>query len=230
MKVSLCTYTVAIQLADTTTTGHSVTVLVRDASALEPQTNLTVVEGSVLSKSDMDRAVTAAGVPVDGALIFLNARRASNNPWATFVGPPRLVADSTANVARALRAQYRDQQPARPRPRLVIMNALGVGDSYGVTPYIIRFIMTYSNVSKSYEDHTAVNDEIEADCGDDISWTLAMPVGLTHSGPKPVRTFDTDQSGASLFITRESCARWMVDVASGKLGDEFSNRRVIVSN
>ncbi|KAJ5126175.1 hypothetical protein N7526_008352 [Penicillium atrosanguineum] len=194
---------------------------------MEPCKNLTVVEGSPLSEKDTERAFAAAGVPVDAVIIFLNPLRASENPWARFIGPPRLLADSTTNAAHKLRAQ----QPLKgSKPRLVIMNALGVGESYGVTPYLARLMMNYSNVGKTYEDHSAVNDEIEGNCGDAVSWTLALAVGLTGNGVAPVNAFACDERGASMFITRESCARWMVDVASGDLGDQFSNKRVIVSN
>lgn len=176
----------------------------------------------------MQRAFKAAGTTVDAVLVFLNAQRVGQNPWGKFIGPPRLIADSTSNATRALRAQK--QQLEGRRPRLVVMNALGSGESYSVTPYLIRFMINYSNVSKSYVDHNAVNDEIEANCGDEVLWTLPLPVGLKESGQKPVKTFDSTESGAGLFITRESCARWMVDVSSGKEGDEFDNKRVIVSN
>ena len=110
------------------------------------------------------------------------------------------------------------------------MNALGVGESYSVTPYLFRFIMKYSNVSKSYEDHEAVSNEIEAACGDEILWTLPLPVGLKDAGIYPVKTFDSNEAGASYFISRESCARWMIDVATGNEDDKFNNKRVIVSN
>ncbi|KAJ5692536.1 hypothetical protein N7462_001959 [Penicillium macrosclerotiorum] len=208
--------------------GYSVTVLVRKADAIEPQHRLTIVEGSCLSEADMQRAFEASGTRVDGVLIFLNAQRVGQNPWGTFIGPPRLVADSTSIAARVLRSQK--PKADEHRPRLVVMNALGSGESYAVTPYIIRFMINYSNVSKSYEDHNAVSDEIEKNCGDEISWTLPLPVGLRGQGQKPVKTFASTESGAGFLITRESCAQWMVDVASGKEDDKFSNKRVILSN
>ena len=205
-----------------------VTIIVRKAHGIESHGRVTVVEGSCLSEEDMQRAFGAAGVAVDAVLVFLNAQRVGQNPWGRFIGPPRLVADSVNNATRALRAQQ--QQPEVRKPRLVVMNALGTGESYSVTPYIIRFMIKYSNVSKSYVDHNAVNDEIEENCGDEVLWTLPLPVGLKESGQKTVRTFNSTESGAGLFISRESCARWMVDVASGKEGDKFDNKRVIVSN
>ena len=209
--------------------GNHVTVLIRDASALKPHANLTVVEGSVLSESDMSSAFSAAGIPVDAVLSFLNAPRASNNPWAKFLGPPRLLADSTAYAARELRKQ-RSQQPDLPKPRLVVMNAMGVGQSRLVAPFFMRFLMDHSNVGKTFEDHNAVDSEIEENCGNDVRWTVVLAVGLIGAGTKPVKTFGVRETGAGMIITRESCARWMVDVAMGKLDDKFSNKRVIVSN
>lgn len=181
-----------------------------------------------MSEEDMQRAFKASGTPVNAVVIFLNAQRVGNKPWGKFIGPPGLVADATRLVTRTLRAQK--QHLAGQKPRLVIMSALGVGDSYAVTPYIIRFVMKYTNVSKSYDDHNVVNDEIEKNCEDDVIWTLPLPVGLKEDGRNDVKTFDSTETGAGLFITRESCARWMVDVAVGKMSEKFDNKRVIVSN
>jgi hypothetical protein len=208
--------------------GHRVTVLVRKASGIEPHENLTVVEGSVLSAPDMDRAFTASGIAVDAALLYLNAPRISNNPWAKFLGPPRLIADATANAAHALRQQKRSSDTYK--PRLVVMSAIGVGESRAVASYLTRFIIDHSNVGKTYEDHAAVDAEIEGNCGTAVDWTVVMPVALNGAGDKPVKTFAPTKTGAIFFISRESCARWMVGVAMGELGTEFSNRRVIISN
>ncbi|KAG2000880.1 hypothetical protein GB937_010741 [Aspergillus fischeri] len=208
--------------------GHHVTVIVRNATGLGSHPKLTVVEGSVLSQVDMDNAFSAAGIHVDAVLKFLNPHRSSRSPWAKFLGPPRLLADATANAARALRRQQ--QQEHGRKPRLVVMSALGAGESRKVTPFITRFIIDHSNVGKTYEDHNAVDAEIEGNCEGEVAWTVALAVGLGDAGVKPVKTFEHTQRGASWLITRESCARWMVDVAAGTMEDEFSNKRVIVSN
>lgn len=216
-------------LALTVPAGYHVTILVRNTSAITPHEKLTVVEGSVLLEKDMRRAFSASGLPVDSVLQCLNPVRANDwNPWATFHGPARLLADATALAARVLREQQ--PQPTEHKPRLIAMNALGAGESRKVSPLITKFIIDYSNVGKTYEDHNAVDKEIEGNCGEDVLWTIVLAAALTQEGRKPVRTFAPTQHGASFSITRESCARWMVDVATGKMADEFSNKRVIVSN
>lgn len=166
----------------------------------------------------------AAHGPIDAVLGFLNPSRASEFPWAKIIDPPRLLADSTAIAARLL------QQQAHKSPRLVIMNALGSGESRRVTPWFFRLFIDYSNVRYTYDDHDAVDAEIEDNCGGKVKWTLALAVGLTGAGTSPVKaTLDTE-APASLWITRESCARWMVEVATGLYGDEFTGRRLGVSN
>jgi hypothetical protein len=139
--------------------GYHITVLIRNAFSIIPHDKLTVVVGSVMSHEDMQRAFAAGGIPVDAVLQFLNPLRTSDNPWAKFLGPPRLLADSTASVARVLLQQKRSADTAK--PRLVVMNAVGVGRSRQVTPWIARFLIDHSNVGKTCEDHTVVSDEIE---------------------------------------------------------------------
>ncbi|EED19731.1 conserved hypothetical protein [Talaromyces stipitatus ATCC 10500] len=231
-KTGALAYQYALEL------GNHVTILVRDASKINPHANLTVVEGSAMLEADMDRAfAAAAGVPVDTVLQCLNPHRAANHPWAKFLGPPRLMADSTALAAHALRRQ--GHQLGGHKPRLIAMNALGAGQSRKAAPIITKFLIDYSNIGWTYVDHDAVDAEIEQNCGQEVDWTIVFAVALSGggggliggpSGLKPVRTFAHTDPGSNWAITRESCARWMVDVATGRLGDEFSNKRVIVSN
>jgi hypothetical protein len=91
-------------------------------------------------------------------------------------------------------------------------------------------VVHHGNTNKIYQDHEAVRAEIEENCGDEISWTLAYAVGLGTTGIKQVKAFRPTEARASWYITRESAARWMVDVAVGKMGERFSNQAVIVSN
>ncbi|OAA67728.1 NAD(P)-binding domain protein [Akanthomyces lecanii RCEF 1005] len=210
--------------------GYHVTLLVRKVIE-HKHANLTMVEGSVLSQEDMDRAFAAAGIPVDSALQFLNVPRESAKPWSKFIGPPRLLADATANAARALRGQQRRAPlPSGRKPVLVAMNALGAGDSIAVTPFITKIFINHSSLGKTYEEHSAVLAELEDDCGKDVDWTAALAVGLSSAGAKPVKTFSMTERGASMMITRESCATWMVNVAAGRIGERFSRQAVIVSN
>ncbi|KAH6989790.1 hypothetical protein BKA56DRAFT_259889 [Ilyonectria sp. MPI-CAGE-AT-0026] len=200
--------------------GHHVTAIVRNISAISPRDNLTIVRGSVLSEQDMDSVFRSAQEPIDAVVQCLNTSSLS---------PPRLMADAAANVARALR-QHRSRKDGV-LPRLVVMSAIGVGESRKVAPWLSNLLVDYhSGTAMIYKDHNELDEEIEKNCGAEVDWTLALAVGLKNSGRLPVRTFGPQESGASWFISRQSCAEWMVDVAMGMEKDEFKNRRVIVSN
>ncbi|KAL2673777.1 hypothetical protein Neosp_012221 [[Neocosmospora] mangrovei] len=206
---------------------HHVTALIRSTSRLAPHERLTVVEGSVLSESDMDRAFATSNHPFDAAIQFLDASRKSVNPWSEFIGPVRILPDAAANTARALRKQQ--PLPSGQKPRLIIMCGRGTGESIKTVPLYLKFMIDHSNLGKTYAEHNAVNAEIEDMCGQDLVWTLPMPVALSNAGVQPVKTFGMTEGGTSQFITRESCARWMVDLAVGKLGTKFDGKRVVLS-
>jgi len=168
----------------------------------------------------MDRIFKSALKPIEAVVQCLGSSNLS---------PPRLMSDAAANVTRAFR-QHRHRTEGR-GARLVVMSAIGVAESHKVAPWLCNLLVDYhSGTARIYEDHNAVSREVEANCGAEVAWTLAPAVGLRDSGRLPVRTFDSEESGASWFITRESCARWMVDVAMGKHRDQYTNRRVIISN
>jgi hypothetical protein len=206
--------------------GYKVTLLVRKAAKITPAPNLTVIEGSVLSESDLQRAVHASGGHVDAIISFLNPQRVTESPFAKFIGPERLMADSTSIAAKVLGDQPRQGE----KPRLVVISAIGVGTSRAVTPLLMKAAINWTNVWKTYIDHDLVDKEIEGDCGDVVDWTLVLPTMLAEGSIKDVKTFEVTESGASFKTTKASVASFMIDVAAGKKGQEFSNKRVIISN
>lgn len=207
---------------------HLVTAIVRNSQSLVPHKNPRVIEGSVASSQDVETAFRSSSSPIDAVVSFLNPH-VTSGLWPKFVGPPQLMADAVTNVSRALRQS--SLQHSTEKPRLVVMSAVGVAESRQVAPWLATFMVDHhTNTHKIYQDHEGVRSEIEENCGDEISWTLAYAVGLGTTGIKQVKTFRPTEAGASWYITRESAARWMVDVAVGKMGERFSNQAVIVSN
>lgn len=85
--------------------GHQVTALVREATSLQPQDNLSIVEGTPINISDIDRAFVAGAsrtysATPDAVIVTLNARRVSDSPFSAPSPdtPKRLMADSVANA------------------------------------------------------------------------------------------------------------------------------------
>lgn len=191
--------------------GHTAVALVRTSSSLTPRPGLTVVTGSVLSKSDIRSALHAApSLSPDAAIITLNTVRKSDSPFAAQVSPPRLLADSCANVCEVL-----DQAGIH---RVVVMSTAGVGDSWARLSLFSKAFISWTNVKYALEDHGLVDKEIRQTRMD---WTLVRAVRLEFDDRKPtdakkdVRTLGSNGDGMSLTdsVNVASVARFLVKVA-----------------
>jgi uncharacterized protein YbjT (DUF2867 family) len=179
--------------------GHTLTALVRDPTKLTPQAGLTAVLGTPANRGAVEAAIDGA----DAVLVALNSTRRSDTPWAKPVSPPRLMADSVANATAAM--------AARGIRRIVVVSAFGVGDSLARQPFLLRWMITRTNLSYTYADHNLIDTEIR---NTDADWTLLRPVALNNK-PGAGKVDVTDIHGpkpASFSISRAAVAHFAVDV------------------
>lgn len=214
--------------------GHSVTALVRTASALDNLTanlpaaqksNLTIVKGSPLSAADVTNAVrTASSAPDSSQLAVvsaLNPRRTSENPWAAphpTDSPPRMMADSVANVLSALA-----ETPAagKKQAKVVYVSAIGVGRSGPSAHWLLRTMISHSNVKLTYDDHDAAEEELRG-AGDGVKWVVVRPGRLTEGDDKKkakVWPAEKGMVGMTASISRGAVARFSLDAAEGSEWD-----------
>ncbi|EPE24510.1 NAD(P)-binding Rossmann-fold containing protein [Glarea lozoyensis ATCC 20868] len=191
--------------------GHTAVALVRTSTSLTPRDGLTIVTGSPLSKPDIRSALLATpSLPLSAAIITLNTVRKSESPFAAQLSPPRLLADSCANVCQVLEDAGIF--------RIVVMSTAGVGDSWGNLPWLSKAFLGYTNVKFALADHNLVDEEIRSTR---MEWTLVRAVKLKFDDGKltdanmGVRTMDSDGVGMSLTdsISVSSVARFLVKVA-----------------
>jgi uncharacterized protein YbjT (DUF2867 family) len=178
--------------------GHTVTALVRDPDKVTPRAGLAVVQGTPTSRGDLQGAVAGA----DAVIVALNSSRRSDTPWAKPLSPPRLMADSVANAAAAM--------TARGIRRIVVVSALGVGDSLSTAALPLRWMFTRTNLKYTYADHNLVDTEIRET---DTDWTLLRPAAFNKK-PEAGEIAVTDIHGPkpSFSISRAAVAQFAVDV------------------
>lgn len=215
--------------------GHHVTALVRTPSALDDlaaklpgsqRSNLSVVQGSPLISADVASAVAAAA-PTPGAQLAvisaLNPRRTSENPWAAphpTDSPPRMMADSIANVLSALSGAAAAGQWAE-RPKVVYVSAIGVGESSRNAHWVLRALVGHSNVRLTYEDHDAAEAELRG-AGDGVRWVVLRPGRLTEGDDeKLAKVWPAERGmvGMTASISRGAVARFSLDAAEGSEWD-----------
>lgn len=191
--------------------GHTAVALVRTSSSLAPRPGLTIVTGSVLSKSDIHSALYAAPSQLpSAAIITLNTIRKSDSPFAAQVSPPRFLADSCSNVCEVLERAGIN--------RVVVMSTAGVGDSWARLPLLSKAFMSWTNIKYALEDHALVDKEIRET---KMDWTLVRAVRLEFDDQKStetkrnVRTLGSKGDGMSLTdsVGVASVARFLVKVA-----------------
>lgn len=228
--------------------NHKVTALARNPESLEStlpnrSSNLTIIPGSPLNKTDISTALSASPSPVDAVITTLNPRRASDSPFAAVDptdSPPRMMADSMAGVLAALKedAEARGIEGnsniiKKTTAKVVALSALGAGSSAPHAHCLLRLLFRHSNMRFTYEDHDAVEEELvrqQQQQQQAVPYVLVRPTRLVeNSGEEDgtaARVFDGDGTvGIMETISRGAVARFLVDAAES---DEWDGKAPII--
>ena len=201
-----------IQLQLTWWAGHKVTALLRNPTSLTANDSLKIVQGNPLNKSDIEKALLASTNDVPQAIIVtLNATRESDSPFAKPVAPSLLVSDSVRNARQVMQTHG--------LKKLVIMSAVGVGDSFPSLNFLMKPIIKYTNMALQYHDHNVADDETRAS---DLDWVLVRPVMLKQGDAQPVKHLGNkgEDAGFMPSISRASVASFLVDAVENNTWDK----------
>jgi len=184
--------------------GHSVTALVREPAKLTSREGLTVVKGTPEGQDDISAAIRGT----DAVISALGNVRTSDMPWAKPVSPRHFMTEATRKTVRVMKANG--------VRRIVIVSALGVGDSLSVTPAYLRWTVKFTNLGTTYADHNELDAEIRQA---DVDWTLLRAVLLTNSpNARQLQVRFVPDKPAGMRISRREVARFAVDaLADGTL-------------
>ena len=157
----------ALAVKEALSRGHQVTAFARTPQRLGVvHPNLTIVAGDFHEPASVRAAVEGQ----DAVIIT------ASTTLAGFRKKPDYFSSGTRNTVEAMKASG-----AR---RLVILSALGVGDSARLLPAPLRFLMLKVLLKGQYAD-----DELQERlaCESGLEWVIARPGGLTN-GPARHRT------------------------------------------
>ncbi|KAG9237481.1 NAD-dependent epimerase/dehydratase-like protein [Amylocarpus encephaloides] len=190
--------------------GHTVTALVRTPTTLKAKPGLTIVQGTPLKRIDVTNAFKIHSEAPEVVLVTLSAPRENDSPFAKVISPRRMMADSNANVTTVMKENG--------SCKIVVMQALGVGNSWGNLNWAMQLLMKKSNMIYQYDDHNLVAQEV-SDAG--VSYVFVRPARLEEGAPKPVKVNLEDGRGVGMMgsITRESVARWLVTAVENNTWD-----------
>jgi uncharacterized protein YbjT (DUF2867 family) len=207
--------------------NHTLTALVRDPTALQPRTGLHLVQGTPTSPADIHNAFSTSSSPIDGVIVTLAARRASDSPFAKPISPPRFMADCVAHV-RAAMAEHGVR-------KLVVLSALGAGESGQNVNRVLRWMFRGTNMRAQYEDHDAVDRETREDgAAKGLQWVLVRPGRMVEGEGQEVVVWGdegVDGEGQAIpmlaKVTRQSVARFLVEAAEAS---EWVGKTPVIAN
>jgi len=175
-----------------------VVVLARRQDAIRIRSDqLTVINGSPLNLDEVRKSM----IGCDAVISALNNNRASDMPWAKPLSPTHLLADSIKNCVIAMK-----ENDVR---RIAVLSASGAGESAKYLPFLMRWIVTHTNLAISHRDHDAQEAVLQAS---GLDWTAARAVALSNNDKHKllVTSYKNDPKPA-WFISRGNVARFLVD-------------------
>ncbi|KAF1838457.1 putative TrkA-N domain dehydrogenase [Decorospora gaudefroyi] len=190
------------------TRGHEVTALIRNPDAVEARTKLKIITGTPTNKDDV-RSAFSHSVP-EVVVVTLSAPRAGDSPFAAVVSTPRLMADANANIV-AMMKEFNT-------PKVVIMQAFGVAESWLNMHWALRLLMRKSNMIYQYNDHNLVTKEVKAS-GE--NYVFVRPSRLEEGPAKEIKEWVNDGKGVPMMgsCTRASVAEFMVEAVESRAWD-----------
>ncbi|KAF7719931.1 Uncharacterized protein PECH_005788 [Penicillium ucsense] len=195
---------------------HTVTALVRNPTSMKDFGKIDVVKGSPTALADVRQAF--AHREPDVVVVTLNSPRASESPFAAPVSPPRLMADSNANVVTAMKEIG--------VKKVVIMQAFGVGASWPNMACLLRGLMSKTNMSYTYDDHNMTDQEVRES---GVTYVMVRPSRLVETEIETVKEWPENGKGVPMMAStsRKSVARFLVDAAETSRWD---NTAPVISN
>jgi uncharacterized protein YbjT (DUF2867 family) len=179
--------------------GHDVTVLVRDASALDVTDGVRVLTGDATSPDDVRAAVA-------GQDAVLNA-----------VGSRNIRHPIEVEVGRALLPAMREAGV----DRLVVCSAFGVGDSQD-DANTLQKVFFHTVLGKVYAAKEVADAEVRES---GLDWTLVYPTRLTDDpAAGSLATGERLPEGRGIHVTRADVARFML----AQLTDATWSRKTVV--
>jgi putative NADH-flavin reductase len=179
--------------------GYDLHVLVRDKNKISfSSKSINVYQGTPAHRTDLATAMQGCDLIISA----LSIARASDAPWSKLITPEYFISESMKNVlAEAGRQNLK---------RLITISAWGVGETKKEIPFWLRWLINHTNLRLIYAEHESQEKLL---ANSNLSWTAVRPVALNDS--KKIKTLKVSLNNfpkPSLYISRQSVAKFMVDI------------------
>ena len=192
--------------------GHKVIGIARDPGK-ESLKGAKIISGTPYDIETVRKAISGC----DAVVSTLNLFPSSQGLFKKIKTPLDTMSVSIKNTVTAMK-----EQGLR---RIVLMTAIGVGDSINQLPVFFSFLKSISNIRFAYADHNRQEKILESS---DLDWTIVRPVGLNDKNDDLSILSDiTDNGKIKSMISRNAVAHFILcSIENG----QFIGKRPVISN
>jgi putative NADH-flavin reductase len=156
-----------------------------------------IIEGTPYDYETVKKAI----IGCDSVISTLNIFPQSQGLFAKIKTPLDSMSVSIKNTVNLM-----EEKGIR---RIVVMTALGVGDSVKQLPGFFAFMINVTNIKHAYADHDRQEKILEKSS---LDWTVVRPVGLTDKNENLSILHNLDGAGKiTSQISRNAVAHFMLD-------------------
>jgi putative NADH-flavin reductase len=176
--------------------GHEVVGIARDKSKISLK-EAEISEGTPYDYKTVQKAIDDC----DSVISTLNIFPQSQGLFGKIRTPLDSMSLSINNIVKLM-----EEKGIK---RIVVMTALGVGDSINQLPGFFAFIVKVTNIKHAYADHDRQEKILEKSS---LDWTVVRPVGLNDKNENLSILHNLDGVGKiTSQISRNAVAHFMLD-------------------
>ena len=176
--------------------GHQVVGIARDPAKVTVS-GVEIIKGTPYDFETVQKAVNGCDAVISTLGMFPNTQ----GMFGKIRSPLDSMSVSMKNVVKSMQEKS--------IKRVVLMTALGVGDSKNLMPWLFGLIVKISNIKYAYADHNRQEQVLE---NSSLDWTIVRPVMLTDKTDD--LSIATNLKGSGKIkgsVTRIAVANFMMD-------------------
>ena len=192
--------------------GHKVVGIARNPEKISIE-GAELVKGTPYDSDTVQKAIAGC----DAVIGTLSLMSGSQGLFGKLKTPADLLSVSMKNTVKAMELQN--------KKRIILMTALGVGDSANQLPFVFSLFMKMTNIKYSYIDHDIQEKILESS---NLDWTIVRPVGLNDKDENITILHNIAGKGKLTYgISRNAVAHFMLDCLDK---GEFIKQKPGISN
>jgi putative NADH-flavin reductase len=177
--------------------GIAVSAIARDPSKLS-EYSVGITEGTPYDYQTVEKAIDGC----DAVINTLNVSRETDSPWAKLRAPEDMISKSAANAVEAMKKKG--------IKRFVALSTIGAGSSWKSAPFILRAVVSMSNLKPAFMDHGRQEQLLEQS---GLDYTICRAPMLTGEiSDSAAAATPGGQKPAGMKLSRNAAAAFFLDI------------------